>query len=59
MSVREIFSPKQAWEDKVGHRGKKLVPGLYWTGFRDAGYQRNVVRGVIVMGVVAAIRVFA
>ena len=59
MDFRKLVSPKQAFEDEVGHRGKKIAPGVYWAGFGDAGYRRNVVRGLIVLAVIVGVRVVA
>jgi hypothetical protein len=59
MDSRKLVSPRQAFEDEVGHRGKKIAPGFYWAGFGDAGYRRNVVRGLIGLAVVVAIRLVA
>jgi hypothetical protein len=57
MDFKKLVDPRQAAEDELGHRGKRLAPGFYWAGFGDAGYQRRVVRFAIVAAIAFGIRI--
>lgn len=56
---RKLVSPHQIVADATAPRGRRLFPGFYWVGFGDAGYQRRIVRTLLVVAVLALLRLAA